>query len=78
MQPVIDPGPVRLVDDGGAIPELGQPGLGVRDGVQDLGEGPLAVADRAQVGAVRFGDGQRDSAVVTSFKPVPRSAGGGR
>jgi len=39
VQPVIDPGPVRLLGDGGDIAWPGQPGLGVGDGVQDLGEG---------------------------------------
>ena len=61
MQPVIDPSPVGLVGDGRAVPEPGQPFLGVGDGVQHLVQGPLTAADRAQAGTMRFGDGQRDA-----------------
>jgi hypothetical protein len=60
VQPVIDPGPVGLIRQGGAVAQFGEPCLGAGDGVEDFGERALPVADRAQVGAVRFGDGQRD------------------
>jgi len=41
---------------------VGKPCLGAGDGVEDFGQRPFSAADRAQVGAVLFGNwGLRDS-----------------
>jgi len=61
VQPVIDPAAVRLIRDGGAVPQFGEPCLGAGDGVEDFGQRPFSAADRAQVGTVRLGDRQRDA-----------------
>ena len=61
MQPVIDPAAVGLSGEGGVVLQAGQPRLGGGDGVEDFGQRAFTAPDRAQVGAVGFGDGQRDA-----------------
>jgi hypothetical protein len=61
VQPVVNPGAVGLVGDGRVVAQPGQPFLGIGDRVEDLAKRPLTAADRAQVRAMRFRDGQRDA-----------------
>jgi hypothetical protein len=54
---------------------VGQLFLGVGDGVQDFLQRPLTAADGAQVGTVRFGNGQRDAPGAEQFdalQPEPQ------
>jgi hypothetical protein len=44
VEPFIDPAAVRLARDGRAVPQPGQPRLGVGDGLQDLSQRTLALA----------------------------------
>src|SRR6201995_4823634 len=60
VEPVIDPAASRLIREGGAAPQVGEPCLGAGNGVEDFGQRPFSAADGTQVGAVRFGGGQRD------------------
>src|ERR1700758_5381856 len=42
VEPVIDPAAVRLIRDGGAVPQVGEPCLGAGDGVEDFGQRPFS------------------------------------
>lgn len=67
VQPLVYPRAVRLVRDGRAVTQPGQPGLRLVDRVEDFGQRSFPLADRAQVGAVRFRHRQRDPARGQQF-----------
>jgi len=45
VQPVIDPGPLGLIRQGGTVAQFGEPCLGAGDGIEDLGQRPFSAAD---------------------------------